>query len=68
MLKKISVMLLAVSMLLALTACGEKKTLHCDNCNAEVEVDADSNMDESWAIYCDPCNEELLGDGIVSEE
>lgn len=49
--KKILVFLLIFAMLLSLVACGGgEKTLHCDRCNAEVQVGADSNMDDSWII------------------
>ena len=59
--KRIS-LLLVLLLLLGLTACVEKKTVHCDHCGAAVEIDADSNMEEDWIIYCGPCNEELFGD------
>jgi len=56
------VLSLIAGMMLMLCACGEKKILHCDNCGAEVEVKASSNMEEDWTIYCGPCDEELFGD------
>ncbi len=68
MLKKIFAMLLVAVMLLSLTACGEKKILHCDRCNAEVKVDVKSNMEEDWIIYCGPCNEELGLDDMIQPD
>ena len=60
--------LAATALLLALTACGKTKLLHCANCNKEVEVAADSNMNEDWILYCSEC-EMLLGlDNIVDEK
>ena len=58
--KTILYLLLAIT-LLSLTGCA-KKALHCDNCNAEVQVKESSEMDESWIIYCENCNKELFGD------
>ena len=61
--KRIVCLLIAILLLLTLlSACGEKKILHCDHCGDEVEVEADSNMEEDWIVYCGPCNEELFGD------
>lgn len=59
MLKKIFVALIAVFMFLSCVACGTTKTLHCDKCNAEVSVDEDSNMTESWILYCNECEKDL---------
>ena len=63
--KKLIVLLLALSMLTFLASCGEKKFLHCDNCNKEVEVDASSNMEEDWSVFCSDCEKELGLDTIV---
>lgn len=65
MLKKILVAIIALSVLVCFAGCGAKKTLHCDNCQAEVQVDEDSNMTEEWILYCEPCNEELFGDDPI---
>jgi DNA-directed RNA polymerase subunit RPC12/RpoP len=54
--KKAIVMLFLCLTLLAVSSCGAKKILHCDKCNAEVKVAADSEMDESWDIRCSDCN------------
>ena len=63
MTKRIAAILLAILLLLAmLTACGASKIVHCDHCGEEVEIKADSNMEEDWIIYCAQCNEELFGD------
>lgn len=64
--KKLLCVFLALVMLLTvLSACGPKKTLHCDHCGNAVEVDADSNMEEDWIIYCGPCDQELFGGTLV---
>lgn len=62
--KKTLCVILVVCVLLVLASCGssEKKTLHCDRCGVEVEVEKNSNMAEDWIIYCETCNEELFGD------
>ena len=65
MMKKLICALLAVLMLLSMTACGPKKPVHCDACGEAVEIEADSNMTDEWLIYCGPCNEELFGDNPV---
>lgn len=59
MAKRIAAFLLALVMVLALTACGGSKTLHCDRCGAEVTVVKDSNMTEDWIIFCKECEEEI---------
>ncbi len=59
--KKFTIILLAMAMLFLMTSCATK-TLHCDNCNAEVKVAENSNMEEDWAIFCESCNEELFAD------
>lgn len=51
-----------------MVGCSKTKKLHCDNCNKEVEVQKNSNMEESWLIYCDECNEELFGDNPLLNE
>ena len=43
-----------------------KKTVHCDNCGKEVEISADSNMDDSWILYCSDCEKEE-GDSCEAE-
>ncbi len=65
MVKRLLAFLCAVFMLLCLSACGEKKILHCDHCGGEVAVDTDSNMQEDWIVYCADCNEELFGDDPI---
>ena len=63
--KKLIAILLTLLFLLSLTACGPKKTVHCDACGDAVEIEASSNMTDEWIIYCGPCNEELFGDDPV---
>ena len=66
MFRRILALVFALLMLCSLLCgCGEKKELTCDNCSKKVYVDADSNMEEDWAIYCEECNEELFGDDPV---
>lgn len=56
--KKILIIALALlSIMTVLSSCGEKKILHCDKCGKEIEVDADSNMDEDWILFCDECGD-----------
>lgn len=60
--KKIIILMLVACALVSFAGCGEKKALHCDGCNTEVQVDVKSNMEEDWIIYCEECNEEFFGD------
>lgn len=62
--KRIFAAMMAVLLVLALTACGVK-VLHCDACGKEVKVKESSNMEEDWIIYCEQCNEELFGDDPI---
>ncbi|MBR3869499.1 MAG: hypothetical protein IKM66_09325 [Clostridia bacterium] len=66
--KNFIALLMIFAMLFAFAGCGEKKILRCDNCGADVQVDADSNMDDSWSIYCGTCNVKLGFDTLISEE
>lgn len=59
MTKRIVEMLLAVIMLLALTACGGTRTVLCDRCGAEITVEKDSNITEDWIVFCKDCEEEI---------
>ena len=63
---KIMCFLLAMAMLL-LSACGkEQRTVICDGCGAQIQVDADSNITDEWILFCDTCEKDLFGeDGIV---
>ena len=60
--KKFLYILIFTVLLLTLASCGKTKILHCDNCNAEISVSENSNMDEEWTVFCDECNEELFAD------
>ena len=60
--KALCILIAAALIVLTMVGCGKTKILHCDNCNAEVEVSAKSNMDEDWAIYCDACDKLLFSD------
>lgn len=59
MLKKLLLILLVFSLVLSLSACFKKKTLHCDGCGKEVQVAESSNMEESWLVFCKECNEDI---------
>ena len=65
--KRIFCFILCLVMLLGICAgCGATKIVICDHCGAEITIDADSNMDDSWIIFCKECEEELWGeDGMV---
>lgn len=57
MYKKIVMILLAFCFMMVLVACGERKSLHCDECGKEVTVAKDSNMEENWLVFCDECGD-----------
>ncbi len=57
--KKLLCAFLILAALMTLAAC-KTKTLHCDHCGKELEVEEKSNMEEDWIIYCDDCNEKLF--------
>lgn len=61
MIRKIIVFCLVMLFVANIASCGEKKVLHCDKCNAEIEVSANSNMNEEWGMLCGDCNEEVFG-------
>ena len=63
--KKLIILILALSMLTFLASCGEKKILTCDGCGNPVEVDASSEMDDDWAVYCSECEKEFGLDTVV---
>lgn len=69
MTKRILALVLLLSLLLTLAACGgEPKIVHCDRCGAEIQLDPDdSHIDEDWILFCKTCEEEAFGDdGVVS--
>ena len=66
--KKLICAILAISMLLCLSACGKTKTLHCDRCNVEIVVSENSKVEEDWAVYCQSCEEEIMGDNTILDE
>ena len=66
--KKFVLLLMILAMIFAFTGCGEKKTLTCDHCGADVQVAADSEMTDEWIIYCDECEASLGFNTLVSEE
>ena len=67
MIKKILGILLVLAMVLTFVGCSEKKIVHCDGCGAEIEVDADSNVnDDDWALFCSECESKLELEEITS--
>ena len=56
---KLLCLLLAALTMLLLGGCGEAKTLTCDGCGTQVQVPADSNMDDSWVILCAECEKDV---------
>lgn len=63
--KRCIAMLLALTVLLTLAACGKTKTVHCDRCGKDISIEASSNMTDEWIIYCSECEEEVFGDNPV---
>ncbi len=66
--KKFTALLMIFAILFAFAGCGKKKVLKCDHCGSDVQVDADSNMNDDWIIYCETCNVKFGFDTLVSEE
>ncbi len=63
MFKKIAFLLLALTLVFSLVACGgETKTLQCGKCGKDVKVAADSEVDESWAVLCKDCEKEIMNE------
>lgn len=54
--KRVFLLLMALAM--TLTACGETKILHCDQCGKEIRV-KDTEMTEDWIMFCNECGEEI---------
>ena len=63
--KKGIFLLLGLALCLGLCACGAERTVHCDSCGKEVQVDADSNITEDWILFCKECEEAHFGDNPV---
>lgn len=66
MIKKILGILLVLAMILTFVGCGEKKIVHCDSCGAEIEVEADSDVNEDWTLFCSECESKLELEDITS--
>lgn len=66
--KRITVILLTLAMLLIMTACGGTKIIHCDSCGAEIEVAENSKWGDSedMGILCQSCEKEIL-DPLLTE-
>lgn len=64
---KMLISLLVIFLMLA--GCGARKTVTCDGCGKQLQIKANSNMDDSWIIYCDACNKEFFcEDGLVPKQ
>ena len=59
MIKRMLVLLLVIAFVLGMAACGKTKIVHCDRCDAEIEVKADSNVEEDWIVFCADCEKEV---------
>ena len=68
MTKRFLSLILLAALLLSLMGCGgEPKIVHCDRCGDEIQLEADSNIDEDWIVFCKTCEKEAFGDdGVVS--
>lgn len=66
--KRMICLLLVLVWILTLAGCGSK-TVTCDGCGAEIQVQAGSNVTDEWIVYCRTCEVELFGeDGVVSAD
>jgi hypothetical protein len=67
--KMVKMLISLLVILLMLAGCGARKTVTCDGCGKQLQIKANSNMDDSWIIYCDACNKEFFGeDGLVPKQ
>ena len=57
--KKLICLLLTLVLLMSLAACGKTRTVICDRCGAEIQVEADSNITDDWILFCKDCEEEI---------
>ena len=64
--KQLACIILALALLLALTACGAPKQVHCDSCGEIIDLDPKSNIEEDWIVFCKKCENELFPDGLIS--
>ena len=68
--KRTLLLCLLLTLLLLLGGCKkETRVVHCDRCDAEIAVEADSNITEDWIVFCKTCELEAFGGtGVVSGE
>ncbi|MBQ3504936.1 MAG: hypothetical protein IJA75_09575 [Oscillospiraceae bacterium] len=57
--------LLLAALLLLLPGCGETRTVTCDHCGAQIELPADSKIEDDWIVFCKACEEDLFADNPV---
>ena len=58
--------LLLAALLLLLPGCGETRTVTCDHCGAQIQLPADSKIEEDWIVFCKTCELEAFGEsGVV---
>lgn len=65
MFKRIICASLVVLFVFLAASCGKTKTVQCDNCKKELEIEESSQMNDEWIIYCEDCEKELGLDTIV---
>lgn len=59
--KRILCLLLALAMTLSLAGCGkEMRTVKCDGCGKDIQVEADSNITDDWLLLCEDCGEPVI--------
>ena len=59
MTKKATAILLVLVLLLSLAACAKTRTVTCDRCGTDVEVDEKSNITDEWIVFCKDCEAEV---------
>jgi len=62
---KKKILCLALAMLILLAGCG-KRTVICDGCGKEIQVEESSNVTDEWILFCSDCEKEL-GDIVPAE-
>ena len=58
--KKILLVVTTLLIIASLAGCGKTKILHCDGCNAEIEVAENSDITEDWILYCSTCEDDIF--------
>ena len=58
MTKKVIAILLVLVMMLSLSACAKTRTVTCDRCGTDVEVEKNSKITDDWIVFCKECEAE----------